>query len=104
MVHQALSKLIMPIIGIPPKIDLDNIRKDWAMFTDFNKIAIELVKYQSWIMDFSKTFNIKYIDFYSEIDNIAKTSNLYLDGLHLNDNGQIMMSKLFCDAIKKLNI
>lgn len=104
MVHQALSKLIMPIVGIPPKMDLENIRNDWALFADFNKIAVELEQYQSWIKKFSKTFNIKYIDFYSEIDNLTKSSNLYLDGLHLNENGQIMMSKIFCEVIKKLNI
>jgi len=31
MVHQSLNKFIKPLIGIPTKIDLDNVREDWAL-------------------------------------------------------------------------
>jgi lysophospholipase L1-like esterase len=102
MAHQAISKLIVPIIGVPIKMDLENVRSDWSTFADFNKIAVELELYKTWIKSFSKTFNIRYIDFNSEIDKLSFTSDLYLDGLHLNEKGQIIMAEVFCDEIKKI--
>lgn len=102
MAHQALSKLIMPIVGIPIRMNLKNIRSDWDSFADFNRIASELELYKSWIKKLSKTFNVKYIDFDSGIDNLSQTSGLYLDGLHLNEKGQIVMSEIFCNAIRDI--
>jgi len=100
MSHQAISKLITPIVGIPVRMDLANIRSDWSAFADFNRIAAELELYKLWIRKFSKTFNIKYIDFDSEIDKLLDSKKLYLDGLHLNEKGQIIMSEIFCNAIE----
>lgn len=102
MVHQSLSKYIVPIIGIPPKIDLDYIRSDWASITEFNKIAEDLESYYLWIKDFSKAFNIKYVDFYTDIEKKAGEDihNIYIDGLHLNEKGQAIMAEIFCDSIK----
>jgi len=101
MAHQALGKLIAPIIGIAPKMDLENISEEWASFTDFNKISIEQDKYSLWIKRFCKTFNIGYIDFYSEIDKFIQSNNekIHIDGLHLNEKGQEIMAEVFCNAI-----
>lgn len=35
LVHQASAKFIRPIIGIPTRIDVANVREDWAEFSDF---------------------------------------------------------------------
>lgn len=102
MVHQSLGKFVEPIVGIPPKIDLINVRDDWADFTDFQKVARQLEEYREWINRFSKTFNVKIIDFYLEIENMSndKINELYIDGLHLNEQGQIVMADIFCEGIK----
>jgi lysophospholipase L1-like esterase len=104
MVHQSFGKLLMPIIGIPSKVDIKNIRKDWAEFTDFNKISSEMEKYKSWIIGFCKTFGVNYIDFNSEIETKAKLLNesIYMDGLHLNQEGQKIMAEIFIDKINKI--
>lgn len=104
MTHQAIAKYITPVIGIPIKINLENVRQDWAEFSDFSRVAEELGKYQGWIKDFCKTFNIKYIDFYSEFEKEAgdKASDLYIDGLHFNERGNEIMAEIFCRTIADL--
>ena len=94
MAHQSIAKYIDPIIGIPTKIDLNNVRQDWNEFTDFKKVAAQLLEYRQWIMKFSKTFNIKYIDFYDEFEKSAGlfAGDYYTDGLHLNINNSVMSS------------
>lgn len=102
MSHQAISKLITPIIGIPIKIDIKKIRSDWSSFTDFNVISSELEQYKVWIKKFCKTFNVNCIDFNFEINNSSMVSEIYLDGLHLNDEGHNIMARIFCDSIRKI--
>lgn len=101
MAHQSIARYIDPIIGIPTKIDLENVRQDWAKFSDFNKVVEELDKYHQWIIEFCKTFNIKYIDFYTEFEKIAGDSvkELYVDGLHFNEKGNEIMAEVFCTSI-----
>lgn len=101
MAHQSIARYIDPIIGIPTKIDLENVRQDWAKFFDFNKVVEELEKYHQWIIEFCKTFNIKYIDFYTEFEKIAGDSvkELYVDGLHFNEKGNEIMAEVFCTSI-----
>lgn len=101
MAHQSISKYIDPIIGIPTKISSENVRQDWAKFSNFEKVAEELDKYHEWIIDFCNTFNIKYIDFYTEFEKEAgsNVSNLYIDGLHFNEQGNEIMAEIFCRSI-----
>lgn len=101
MSHQSIARYIDPIIGIPTKIDLENIRQDWAEFSDFGRVAEEIDKYHHWIINFCNTFNIKYIDFYSEFEKRteAKTGELYVDGLHFNEQGNEIMAEIFCRSI-----
>jgi lysophospholipase L1-like esterase len=101
MAHQAVAKYIDPIIGIPTKIDAEKVRNDWAEFADFNKVAEELAEYREWIKKFCNTFNFKYIDFYSEFENKAgaEARNLYVDGLHFNEEGNQIMAEIFVTAI-----
>jgi len=104
MAHQAIAKYIDPIIGIPTKIDLKNIRQDWDSFTDFNKIAKDLDEYQQWIKDFCATFNFRYIDFYSEFEKSAgpNVEELYIDGLHFNEQGNEILSEIFCQGVNDI--
>lgn len=98
MVHQSLNKFIKPLIGIPTKIDLDNVREDWGAFSDFERVETYLEEYKNWIISFSKTFNVKYIDFYSQIE-IKK--DIYTDGIHLNEEGNRLMADIFCKERKR---
>lgn len=101
MAHQSIAKYIDPIIGIPTKIDAESVRIDWAEFSDFNRVAKELEEYQEWIKKFCKTFNIKYIDFYTEFEKEAGTEarEFYVDGLHFNDRGNEILAEVFIKSI-----
>lgn len=101
MAHQSIAKYIDPIIGIPTKIDLKNVRQDWSEFTDFEMVAKELYEYRQWIFKFCKTFNIKYIDFYEEFEKATelKPGDYYTDGLHFNEHGNEILAEIFCSAI-----
>lgn len=99
MVHQAVAKYIKPIIGIPSKIDEENIRQDWAEFADFNIVSRKFDSYRKWLMEFCKTFNVNYIDYYTEFDKLRGLEDVYLDGLHLNNRGNEIMAEVFCRHI-----
>ncbi len=104
MVHQSFGKLIVPIIGIPSKVDILNVRKDWAEFTDFYEISSQMEKYKTWIIEFSKTFGVNYIDFNYEVEKSALLLNesIYIDGLHLNEVGHKIMSEIFIEKINEM--
>lgn len=101
MTHQSIAKYIDPIIGIPARIIPENVRNDWAEFSDFTRVSKEIEKYHDWIIEFCKTFNVKYVDFYSEFEKEAQTNteDLYLDGLHFNERGNEIMAEIFCRSI-----
>lgn len=104
MTHQSLAKFIVPIIGVPPRFNIDNIQKNWAEFADFNKVAEELKKYHDWVLEFCKCFKVKYIDFYKEFEKEAGTNfkNLFLDGLHPNEDGHEIMAEIFSRNISNI--
>lgn len=102
MSHQSVAKYIDPIIGIPAKFDAENVRQDWAQFSDFNEVAKKLEEYRHWIKLFCKTFNLKHIDFYSEMESEAgdELKELYVDGLHFNERGNEILSEIFCRSVE----
>lgn len=101
MAHQSVARFIDPIIGIPTKINPENVRQDWAEFSDFGRVVQALDEYRKWIKEFCKTFNFKYIDFYSEFEKEAgdEAVDLYIDGLHFNEKGNEIMAEIFCRSI-----
>lgn len=105
MTHQSLAKGIIPVIGIGPKFNKDNIQKSWAQFGDFNKVAEDLKKYYAWILKFCTCFNLDYIDFYTDFEREAGNSfrDLFLDGLHPNEEGHEIMSEIFSCRIRNFD-
>ena len=102
MVHQARGNMITPILGLPTKIDVDEVIEEWSSFTDYEKISKQLYKYNNWLKKFSKAFEIDYIDFNISINRLSdeELHNIYLDGLHFNAKGHELMAKIFIDKIK----
>lgn len=104
MVHQAYAKNIIPIIGIPLKPDIPNVREDWSSFTDFNTVSKKLESYNYWIKKFSVTFNTDFVDFYSEYNKSMEKEGykkLYFDGLHPTKEGHRMIANIFIKSINK---
>ncbi|HOW23467.1 MAG TPA: GDSL-type esterase/lipase family protein [Sedimentibacter sp.] len=104
MTHQAAAKHISPIIGIPPDIDERNVRQDWAQFADFGTVAKELDLYREWLKEFCKTFNIPYVDYYTELEKLRNGEYVYIDGLHMNERGNEIMAEIFCQNIGAGNL
>jgi lysophospholipase L1-like esterase len=97
MCRLAIEKSIEPIIGIPPNVDIGNVREDWANYSDFSKVAKRLAKYRQGLLLYSRNSEIKYLDFYSEIEKraIDGIGGLYFDGLHFNEMGHRIMADIF---------
>ncbi len=102
MVHQARGNMITPILGLPTKIDVDEVIEEWSSFADYKKISEQIDKYNNWLKRFSKAFEIDYIDFNSFIKGLSEKEihSIYLDGLHFNDKGHELMEKIFIEKIK----
>ncbi|MCC0652083.1 MULTISPECIES: SGNH/GDSL hydrolase family protein [unclassified Clostridioides] len=104
MVHQAYAKNIIPIIGIPLRPDIPNVREDWSSFTDFNTVSKKLESYNYWIKKFSVTFNTDFVDFYSEYNKSMEKKGykkLYFDGLHPTKEGHRIIANIFIKSINK---
>lgn len=101
MCQLAIKKSIEPIIGIPPNVDVGNVREDWANYSDFIKVAERLGKYRERLLHYSRNSGIRYLDFYSEIPRhaIEGISGLYFDGLHLNEMGHRIMADIFYEFL-----
>lgn len=109
MAHHAAAHQITPIIGIAPGFAVDQIRSDWAAFSDFKTVAENHLMLRLWLHSFASTFHFPIFDFYAGFEsykahNSAFSNNeLYLDGLHLTppghkaiaDSAARMISKLF---------
>lgn len=103
MVHQAVYNNIMPVIGIPIKIDADNVREDWRSFTDFRRMSREIEEYRDWLIKFCTTFNVNYIDYYALFPQKMMEygfTNMFLDGLHPTGQGNRVMGEIFAEYFK----
>lgn len=102
MVHQARGNMITPILGLPTKIDVDEVIDEWSSFADYECISKKIEKYNNWLKRFSKAFEIDYIDFNTSINKLSDKEfhSIYLDGLHFNPKGHELMAKIFVEKIK----
>lgn len=99
MVHQAMSYNIIPVIGIQMLTDPIMAKLSWSNVTDFLIVNNEIEKYRQWVINFSKIFNVPFIDFYDMFDNKLKhldSHDLYMDGLHPTFEG----NKILAEAIE----
>lgn len=105
MIKQAFDNSIEPIIGIPPNIDVHNMRDDWGSYSDFVKVAKQLEKYRELLLRYAMVSDVRYVDFYAVIEEYATIGkyNLYLDGLHLNDKGHRIMADFFSGFLMNNN-
>ncbi len=101
--QQAKHHKINPIIGISPLPVIDMINSDLKEYANVQHVIEELQKLSEWIVKYSHNYsNITVIDYNKEIaseykDNLA---DLYLDGIHLNDEGNQLLAKIFMEKFK----
>ena len=103
MVQQAHDHKIIPILGIPFKIDPAIVRKDWVDCADFRDVAEKTKLLRKWIIDFSQASHIEYMDFYHEFASRAhgEYGSYFIDGLHPNEKGQKIIAEIVAEKISK---
>ncbi len=100
MTQQALSKRIIPLIGISPKALVSAIKEPWKSFSDFDRVNTQAdISYEA-LYSYSQCFNIKLINYQCELLQIIKDKSLhiediFLDGLHLNEIGNKELASIF---------
>lgn len=102
IVHQALAKGIIPMLGIPPQIAEAGIKPEWSKLCDFSKAPKLCSGYCQWLRQFSQTFKIPIIDFETEFSRCVNEGIIethQLDGLHFNQAGHEVMSRIFCNIV-----
>lgn len=105
MVHQALAYGIKPIVGTIPEIKTGKIDNKWSNYTNFQTLKEINNEYGNWIRKFSSFFKNDLIDYAEELPKYYKKGNvedLYIDGIHFNEEGNILLAEIFVDKIKKI--
>lgn len=97
MVNQAYENNIVPIIGIQPLTEPKMSNMYWSATTDFERVNENINKYREWAIQFGNIYNVKIIDFCSELKKTVTENNkheFYIDGVHLTPKGHKIMSNV----------
>ncbi len=104
MVHQAKAKNIEPIIGVGIDIFRDGIAPAWQGLPDYDQIQADMLTHRKWLIEFAKFFGVKLIDYRTllyDYSGDAGIGELYSDGLHLNEKGNMILAEIFMDEYGK---
>jgi acyl-CoA thioesterase-1 len=106
MAHLLAARGLPVVIGIPPDF-CPPIREDWAAFADIERAEPLWSEYALWLYRFCETFGFPVLDFRGQLPVLAAEQNrdlqsLYLDGLHLNAEGQRLMARIAAETIRRI--
>lgn len=97
--YESIHYGITPIIGVPIPF-IDKIAPEyWDGISKLSKINKDIQRYRRWIIEFSKINKTRIFDFYKlfyDFDNDDFRYEYFLDGVHLNAEG----NKIMLDEIK----
>ncbi len=94
MVHQLFAVGEAPIVALGPGLGGVNYPHSWLSLTDFPAAEALLDAYYAWLERFCGAFGVRMIDFRNDFRDEAgqPRTALYLDGLHLNEEGHRVMA------------
>ncbi len=98
MITDSLSQKFNVIIGLPPFIVSKMAYGLFSPFSDYELVENNLIILREQLINLCLKYNIKYIDFYSLTS--GKTE-LYLDGIHLNKEGNQALFNTALSLFKK---
>lgn len=93
MIKDSLSTNIEVIIGIPPNIIPEIANRLFMRCDTYNYCKESLPLLRKSLIKLCNTYSLEYIDFYEITKNAENLENLYLDGIHLNPQGQDLLLK-----------
>lgn len=91
MIKDAVSNNIEVYIGIPPNIIPEMANKLFMRCDTYDYCKESLPLLRNELLNLCNTYSLKYLDFYSLTENAKELSNLYLDGIHFNPEGQSLL-------------
>lgn len=103
MSQQAKFYQIKPIIGICPLPVVEQINPAWKKFTDFDRLIQQMQNLNEWLCEYSAiSSGVFVVDYATELShrNNQIGSDLYLDGMHLNQKGNKLLSETFIDFLE----
>lgn len=83
---------ITPIVCVPPPIDSNLATKLWSKDINYTEVNLKIDKLKSKLYNFCKINNYIFIDFFSLISKTNNNSSLFIDGIHLNPKGNLLLS------------
>lgn len=105
IVHQAFHSGIIPVVGIEPGFSPENVREDWAEFSDFQKVFDKQMQLGEWLKKMCKTFGVFHIDFYGELNRMTQNvseKDMFIDGLHLTADGHKLIAEIANKALQNI--
>ncbi len=87
------------IIGIPPTIIPEDATKLFMAFNTYDYCNNQLPSLRNELITLCLNQSLDYIDFYT-LTNNYKNENIFLDGIHLNPKGQLLMYNLAKEYFK----
>lgn len=99
MIKEGLGNNSEIIIGIPPII-IKDLAETLFMPSNYYKYCDEnLSSLRSHIINLQKKYPFKYVDFYTLTKNHTLSEKIFLDGIHLNIKGNLLLFKCFLDIL-----
>ncbi len=104
MIEMANESHIDVILAVPPPIDVENVREEWIVDTDFASVYISMLDYRKNLLDFAQHYNLIAIDFFQEMYNHTNGTidHLFIDGIHLNEEGNAILSNIAISNLRPL--
>ena len=91
MIKEALLNNIEVYIGIPPNIIPEMANNLFMRCDTYDYCKENLSLLHNELLNLCNSYSLKYLDFYSLTKNVKELSNLYLDGIHFNPEGQNLL-------------
>ena len=95
MVHQLFAAGEAPIVALGPGLGGVNYPHSWLSLADLPAAEALVRDYDEWLERFCEAFGVRMIDFRRDFRDAAgrPRSELYLDGLHPNEQGHRVMAE-----------
>ena len=100
MIKELKSNDIPIIIGIPPTIIPEDATKLFMDFNTYDYSNTQLPYLRDKLIALCLNHSLDYIDFYTLTTNY-KNQDIFLDGIHLNSKGQVLMYNLAKEYFKQ---
>ncbi len=104
MTNQARAEKIKPILATVVDIHHEGISDRWKGLSDYKLIQSQMDEFSEWLVKFAEFSGVQLINYRTEMRNYLKgkdMSDYYLDGLHLNEEGNKVLAKIFMDNFVK---